>query len=219
MSTIIGAEAARWAGLQIDLNQKYRTGHITADHLEWFNNLSRKRREELSGSVSLNTRFQLVKTLDIIVPNDYVHQTHLATFAEAHRSEFYYFNEGITDENFSRVTTQLKLGQRLKVDVFQIKQTVTSEDCLAFLKSQQAILTGAQGVSLVYEQKREELSKGRWHVSFDEKNALWKDAAGFHRVPRITAFSDGDFGFHLGSFEVDWYGIHCLLSFRDEVSS
>jgi hypothetical protein len=41
----IGAKAARWAGLQIDLNQKYRSGHITADHLDWFNNLSKDSRD------------------------------------------------------------------------------------------------------------------------------------------------------------------------------
>ncbi len=215
MKTIIGAEAARWAGLQIDLNQKYRAGHITADHLEWFNGLKRVERDRLSGITSPDMRFELVKMLDITVPDGYVHATQLTTFTEAHRGEFYYFNGEITDKNFSRATTQLKPGQKLKVGVFQIKETVTSEDCMRFLKSQKAILTGAQGASLVYEQKREELPKGKWHVSFDEKETLWQDAGGFHRVPNVRAYTDGDFCFCLGYFEGDWYGNGCLLSFRD----
>ena len=122
----------------------------------------------------------------------------------------------MTDQNFSRVTTQLEPGQKLKVDVFQIKETVSSEDCLAFLHSQQSILVGVQGASLVYEEKREKLPKNRGHISFDEKEALWQDAGGYRRVPRIEAVTGGVFGFRLGRFESPWVGYFCLLSFRDE---
>lgn len=218
MDTNIGAEAARWAGLQIDLNQKYRVGHITADHLEWFNNLKRTDRDKLAGITSPDVRFELVKTLDIMVPDDYIHETRLADFAEAHRSEFYYFNDGVTDSNFGKATTQMKPGQRFKVDVFQIKETITSEDCLAFLRSQKAILTGTQGASLVFEQKRDQLPKGQWYASFDEMERLWQDTAG-HRVPVIRAHSGRDFGFYLGPFGRGWRGDCCLLSFRDDQSA
>lgn len=198
MKTVIGAEAG---------------------HLEWFNNLKKDERDRLSGITSPDTRFGFVKTLDIVVPDGYVHETRLASFADAHRRKFYYYNDNLTDENFSRATNQLKPGQRFKVDVFQIKETVTSEDCMEFLRIQKAILTSAQGVSLVFEQKRDELPKGRWHVSFDEKDALWQDAAGRRRVPVIDARPVGGFGFDLGRFEVPWDDDCCLLSFRDDQSA
>lgn len=40
VNTLIGADAAKLAGLQIDLLQKVRQGHITLGHLEWFTNQS-----------------------------------------------------------------------------------------------------------------------------------------------------------------------------------
>ncbi|MBU4284801.1 hypothetical protein KKF60_01645, partial [Patescibacteria group bacterium] len=85
----------------------------------------------------------------------------------------------------------------------------------AFLKTQNVVLTGAQGVSLVFEQKREDLPKGYWYVSFDEKEALWKDADGSHRVPHVRRYSGGDWYFDLGTFENVWYNDHCLLCFCD----
>jgi hypothetical protein len=45
MSDIIGAEAACWAGLLVDLLQKYCSGHRTTAHLHWFLNL---RQEDLN---------------------------------------------------------------------------------------------------------------------------------------------------------------------------
>ncbi|MBU4285222.1 hypothetical protein KKF60_01480, partial [Patescibacteria group bacterium] len=85
----------------------------------------------------------------------------------------------------------------------------------AFLKTQNVVLTGAQGVSLVFEQKREDLPKGYWYVSFDEKEALWKDAGGDHRVPGVDRYSDGGWYFRLGFFEDVWYDYRCLLCFCD----
>ena len=42
MDTIIGADAAKLAGLQIDLLQKIRSGQVTLDHLEWFSKLRKE---------------------------------------------------------------------------------------------------------------------------------------------------------------------------------
>ena len=47
MSIVIGAEAAQWAGLQIDLHSKYRSGKITPDQLEWWLNKSKEERDKL----------------------------------------------------------------------------------------------------------------------------------------------------------------------------
>ena len=55
MSAIIGADAAKLAGLQIDLLQKMRNGQVTQDHLEWFNKLTREERERFcSGAYAIS---------------------------------------------------------------------------------------------------------------------------------------------------------------------
>ncbi len=47
MKTIISADVDKFASLQIDLLQKYKAGHITTGHIEWFNNLSKDERDAL----------------------------------------------------------------------------------------------------------------------------------------------------------------------------
>jgi hypothetical protein len=86
---------------------------------------------------------------------------------------------------------------------------------MAFLRSQKNVFLGAQGASLVWEEKRRELPKGKWYCSFDEKNRL-PVVDGCHGVPCVRAYSDGDFSFSLGGFEGDWRDSDVLLCFRDK---
>ncbi len=163
-------------------------------------------------------KFELLVDLGIIeVPADYDHARQMASFAKRHRRKLYYFNDGLTDKNFANPTRILKPGDKLAVRAFKqiVPGTTTSEERMAFLATQGAIHTGAQGASLVYEQKREQLPKGLWYASFDEKDRLWKDTDGYHRVPGVRAFSDGDFEFDLGRFEGDWNAEGALLCFCD----
>jgi hypothetical protein len=174
---------------------------------------------EAKPDVVASEKFGLLLDLGVItVPDDFAHSTHLATFSKNNRKKFYYYNDNITDKNFNKATVQLTPGRKLRVKAF--KQTVsgntTSEERMAFLKTQNNIFTGAVGASLVFEQKRDLLPKGKWYCSFDEKEALWKDSDGYHRVPRVDANSDGDFEFGLGYFEYDWYADYVLLCFCDE---
>lgn len=48
MDITIGVDAAKLAGLQIDILQKVRAGHITLAHIEWFGGLTREERDRLS---------------------------------------------------------------------------------------------------------------------------------------------------------------------------
>lgn len=223
MKEIIGAEATKLAGLQIDALQKVRSGQITLDQWERFNNLSPEDREACFGDIvkpkptSLE-KFGLFVDLGIItVPDDYVYDIRLDSFGKKNREKFYYYNENITDKNFSKATVQLTPGRKLRVKIFKqvVPGTTTSEERMAFLKSQNAVLTGAQGASLVFEQKRDELPRGYWYASFDERDALWKDAGGGRRVPGLDRYSGGGGGFDLGFFEGDWSGYDCLLCFCD----
>ncbi len=218
MNTIIGADTAKLAGLQIDMLQKFRSGHLTLAHVEWWQNLPKAERDRLSGATTPDPRFTLVTVLDITVPADYVHATQLTTFKNEHQKNCYFYNDNITDANFAKVTTPLTPGRKFKVKVWKqsVAGTTTSEERLAFLRSQKAVFTGAQGASLVFAQCRQMLQKGYWYASFDEKDSLCQDADGGHGVPHVDANSDGDFAFDLGHFEIDWHDGLCLLCFCDE---
>ena len=163
-----------------------------------------------------DVRFRFVTSFSIVVPQGYDHATRLAKFRNEHEKEFAFYNGDITDGHFAKATTMLAPGSKLKVKVVQITETVASEDCLAFLRNQKARLLGAQGVTFAYEQGKDKLPKGRYYASFDEKDALWEDPAGHHRVPGVYADSGGDFFFLLDYFESAWVGAGGLLCFCDE---
>ena len=154
---------------------------------------------------------------EIIVPDDFDHKIWLASFDKKNRKKFYYYNDDITDKNFPNPTRILKPGDKLYVRAFKqnVPGSTTSEERMEFLATQSAIHTGAQGASLVWEQKRDQLPKGYWYCSFDEKERLWKDSDGCHRVPFVLAYSGGGFEFGLGCFGSGWGASDCLLCFCD----
>ena len=208
----IDAGTAKLAGLQIDMLTKFRADQMTLEHIEWFNGLSRTQRDMLSGAdltklksvpVEPTVKFALLVDLGIItVPDNYVHATHLTSFRKNNKKKFYGYNDDITDQNFPNPTRTLKPGDKLAVCAFKqiVPGTTTSEERMTFLATQNAVHTGAQGASLVFEQKRDQLPKGKWYASFDEKDRLWEDSNGNHRVPRVVASTDGVFYFDLGYF-------------------
>lgn len=218
----IGAEAARLAGLQIDLLSKYRAEQLSLDHFERFLNLTPEAREERFGdgkksktiSAGPVEKFTLLADLGIITVPEVVS---LDKFMRENRKKFYGVNENITDANFPNPSRILKPGDKLWVRAFQqiVKGGTTSEERMKFLKKQNAVFTGAQGATLVFDQKRDELPKGKWYASFDEKDRLWEDAGGDHRVPGVLAHSDGDFYWFLGSFGYVWDGSSAFLCFCD----
>lgn len=163
-------------------------------------------------------RYEFLADLgEIVVPDDYVHETRLDLFGAANRAAFYNYNEGITSANFAKASTRLEPGRRLHVTAYRVKKgcVVTSTDNRDFLKKKRSVLTGAHGNSLVWEQKRDVLPKDLWHLSFDEEDTLWVDAHGDRRVSSVSVNSHGGSNFHLGNFERDWGDGDVLLVFRD----
>lgn len=174
--------------------------------------------EEPTAPAESTEKFALLVDLGIItVPDDYDHATQLGKFTKQNRKKFYGINDNIIDANFPNPTRVLKPGQKLRVCAFKqvVGGTTTSEERMAFLATQKAIHTGAQGASLVFEQKRDQLPKGKWYASFDEKDRLWADADGRHGVPYVYCFSDGAFEFSLGYFERVWRESNAFLCFCD----
>lgn len=127
-----------------------------------------------------DSRFRFVTAFDIVVPEDYDHATRLDMFRDRHSREFDNYNPAITDANYAaKATIKLAPGRRLKCRVFWINEAVSSDDCLGFLRNQKAILTGAQGASLAYEQGKDRLPKSRYYVSFDDRTL-------FGKIPTVT---------------------------------
>lgn len=163
----------------------------------------------------VDLRFALLTTFQFTVPKDYNHPTQLASFAKENRKKFYFYNDNITDRNFAKVTNKLVPGKTYEAKIFKITKRVTSEDCLAFLKkTQKAIFVGAQGISVVWQQAKEQFPK-EWTVSFDEKDAFWRGADGRYGVPGVFRRVGGAWDFDLGRFEGDWDDGDCLLCLFD----
>ncbi len=154
---------------------------------------------------------------DVTVPMDYNHDTYIDKRGKEVRKlkNTYYYNDALTSANFTKATNKLIPGKTYRAKIYPILETVTSDDCMNFLKRQRAILTGGQGVMLAQSQHGDKFPKDKWTVSFDQKEALWKDADGYHGVPCVGADSDGGFEFYLGYFESDWCADDCLLCFCD----
>jgi hypothetical protein len=162
-------------------------------------------------------KFDLFVDLGIItVPDDYDHATHLTTFGKMNRMKFCDYNDEITDANFPNPSRILVPGDTLRVRAFKptVGGTTTTAERMAFLATQNAIYTGAQGASLVFDQKRDQLPKGWWYASFDQKERLWY-AVGYPRVPVVGCHSDGGFGFNLGDFESVWNDDFAFLCFNE----
>lgn len=158
-----------------------------------------------------------IKEFKLMVPADYNHEKQIDQFCEKTKKlkTTYYFNNDLTSENFSKATNKLEPGKTYKVKIFPILSRVTSEDCLKFLRKQNARLVGGQGLTLAQELKPNEFPVGKYTVSFDEKDAFWEDSSGYRRVPGVCHYSGGLWKFNLGYFGTDWYGDDCLLCVCD----
>jgi len=169
-------------------------------------------------TVKSTEKFALMVDLGIItVPDDYDHATRLTTFLERNRKKFYDVHNDITDKNFPSPSRILKPGDKLCVRAFEqvVGGTTTSEERMAFLETQGAVYTGAQGASILWDQRHDQLPKNKWYCSFDKKERLFKDADGILRVPLIYIYFDGDFDFYLDLFEYTWNEVSLILCFSD----
>ncbi len=172
-----------------------------------------------SGPVDQRSSWKFVLLVDlgiITVPDDYDHATALAKFDARNRNELVSYDEEITDRNFPNPTRVLRSGDKLRVRAFVhwIGDTTTAEERMAFLVTQKAIHTGAQGVALVFEQKRDQMPKGRWYSSYDEMERLLV-SGGDHWVPSMEV-SDRDYSFNCVCFE-DSTGSHIAFLCFTEV--
>lgn len=136
--------------------------------------------------------FKEVKTFSVNVPATYNTATQLDSFSvSANKDDFINFYDSITDANYAKVTTQLMPGASYMVTIYEGEKTVSTEDCMQFLKSKNAMLVGAQGLSLLYQLKKDDLPTDKLIFSFDNKNSLWFSS--YYKcslVPFLILYSD-----------------------------
>ncbi len=133
----------------------------------------------------------------ITVPKGYVHESCLARFRDEGCVSC---QDYITDQNYAKPTRILRPGDKLRVRAFTAPRGVSTsaEQWMDFLRTERAVFTGAQGLSLVIQQKLEQLSKERYYVSFDDPYRLCQVNQDFW-VPVLGTLADQQ-TFNLGSF-------------------
>lgn len=171
----------------------------------------------LSKNVQVENFALLIDLGIVTVPEGYVHRTRLGTFGKQNRKRFYYYDEKVSDENFSSPTRILRPGDRFHVRVFEqtVGGTTSSDERMAFLSVQNTVRVGAQGLSLVFEQKQHQLQKDKWYASFDEKRRLFIDQSGFNWVPGIGMHSDGAIELGVYCFQSPWELDDVFFCFND----
>ncbi len=167
---------------------------------------------------TISDAFVPLGAFELTVPADYFHAGFLDRFRSKNKKAFKWGNSAaLTDKNFGNPTHVLVPGKTYLVKRYAIKSglVVSSADCMDVYRAERAYYTGAPGVAMIWQEKRDELPVGKWTLSFDEESRLWVDAAGYHGVPSVHRYSDGDFGFALGYLEHPWVDDFVLALFCD----
>lgn len=140
--------------------------------------------------MKLESKFKLLKIVPFEVPITYDSQNQILLFEQKNRKKFDYWNIGITDKNYANVSHKLEPGKRYIVYIYGINERVTEDECLKFLKSENSLFVGPQGISLFWELRKEELPMSKYTVALDEEMSLWEDpsdkikkSAGISRSP------------------------------------
>lgn len=140
------------------------------------------------------SKFDLLVDLGtVVLPDNYVHETCLTTLSGLNRDYFIVLDDGI-DDNFKNSTQVLRPRYKIYIRVFHqvVGGTTTWEERMAFLATQNAVHTGAQGLLIVFDQKRDQLPKDKWYASFDEKDRL-EYIPPYHKIMCVYCDSDNSY--------------------------
>lgn len=172
-------------------------------------------------NLPLSHSFALVKDLGVItIPKRADRRTCLGSFARRHRAKFVQYRDELTDENFPEPSRILKPGDQLRARIFKKVSPGWSspDELLAFLKLQNAVLVGAQGLTYLWEQKDKQLPPNRCLFSLDQEEHLWEHEILGPMAPYLFQnVIAGSFEFKLGAFRMNWRKTHnyCLVCFTE----
>ena len=170
----------------------------------------------------IQSKFVLLHDLGVItIPVNYVHQTCVSDFLRKNGIHFDYVNGNISDENFRNPTRILKSGEKFHVHAWrQLNDTnkkIFPAECMRFIDSVnlKSRWLGVQGATVVFDQKRECLPKGRCYSSFDEQEKLFLGSDGRWRFSGIDACWNNRFCFNLTPFDRECFSAGAFLSYLE----
>ncbi|MFA5934124.1 MAG: hypothetical protein WC795_02805 [Candidatus Paceibacterota bacterium] len=106
-------------------------------------------------------------------------------------------------------------GDKKKIKVFRFKQQLSSQKCVDFIKSQNAILPNVYGLAIAEMSVGSQLPKDKYMLGFDNRDSLSVSSGGSHGVPRLYLYSDGSVCRDRDSWGGGWGVVCCLVLFCD----
>jgi len=155
----------------------------------------------------------------LVVPDNYNHDEYIdqCTQKIMRLESTYGYSRLLTSENFANASKKLEHGKTYIAEILPIlsEERVSGDECIAFYKRKKAIMTGAHGLLLAYNQMKKELPKCIYIASFDEKEALllWSGQRG---VPGISTLPGDKFEFQVYPFTDKLHGHDCILCIYKE---
>lgn len=127
--------------------------------------------------------FQVGETCDVVVPDDYEHDTYLSEFRKqfAGRHGFFMASD-VNGKNYPNASQRLVPGMRLHVSAFGVKATkpVRISKCITFLVREHGVFTNAHGLALAYQRAPGLFEKGFSHYGLDVCEMLPSDQVRDH---------------------------------------
>lgn len=178
----------------------------------------------MKANIDTEDRFKLLKEFELTVPRTIRDSFLFEDFYRQKHKKFFDYNNENGDPGFATVTNKLAAGKTYKVKLFEIRwgKHLSSEECLEFLKTQKAILIGLEGILLVWnhiniwQHLQEAFPVGKYEVSFDQRDLLWKNDQGRPRVPTMGRDVEDEWNFFLDAFDAKWDDNYILLCFCEK---
>lgn len=214
MGKIIGVDAAKLAGLQIDMLQKMRDGQMTIEQMEWFLGQKKEEREWLlkNNGESKNPHFRIIRGFSFCVPTDFNSSVFVRDFLLKKDSEceLVAFSRSFLEEDSSTVSALIP-GHEVEVTAYKLSRKVSPEDCAAFIIAKKGLFVGILGILLFLEVSKTEVPRGLAIFSLERMDTYMTSY-----IPVLFVYRD-KFNYHLSisQFNHVVYEDSCILVFRD----
>ena len=148
-------------------------------------------------SITASVNFEVSMDFGTIsVRKDFRHEECLSSWQAVDGKSFHEFSSYVTDENFGNPTTILSPGDKMQVRAYSVvmkagimSANVLPSECLAFLESQpHAVFPVAQGLRVLFQERRNNMPAEKWYVALDAKERLGKNRVGALCFPALTVF-------------------------------
>lgn len=164
-------------------------------------------------------RFVLVTHFEMNVPKSYTHEEQLDGFRFRNGPLFKRFSASLSDKTWADAAEPLIPGKTYEVRIFSFAEEVTYQECKKFCKDKGALLAGAEGLSLLWEMKKERLPLDKALLSFNSADAYptaTKEKDHIYILPFIARFSNGSWWLELITVKKKLNSDYCLVCFIEK---